>query len=469
MDFWANFAELKTELNTYDWEKEFPEIMQAGGFHVVIGNPPYLNITLISERERAYFISNFISLMMRFDAYGLFIERGINLLVDGAKLGMIVPSTLLNNLTFRNLRKMILDLTNPILIVNLGGKVFQKVNNDTLIIMLRKGKSWNDLTTIFDVNEYGSKLDSARKVATVDLNSLCKPPEYEFAIHTYNKKDSFIIEKSSHMVHIGDVCDYFQGFVTGDNHAYRISPEELIEQQLESEICKPSVSGNEISRYGKTDPKSLVIYLTKKHDLSKFPNIEKRLDHYKDKLSKKREVREGKQPWYSLHWPRNQADFERNEKILVQKIRNLSLPRRIVATLDENKIFADSTINVFYPRDERYNIRYILGVLNSSLMNKIFKDKYLDITIKGAYISDIPLRAIDFADPQDVARHDHMVSLVDSMLSLHKQLQEARTPHEQTALQRHIEATDRQIDALVYELYGLTEEEIRIVEGIHER
>ncbi len=57
-----------------------------------------------------------------------------------------------------------------------------------------------------------------------------------------------------------------------------------------------------------------------------------------------------------------------------------------------------------------------------------------------------------------------MVSLVDQMLSLHKQLQEARTPHEQTALQRRIEATDREIDTLVYELYGLTEEEIRIVE-----
>ena len=54
------------------------------------------------------------------------------------------------------------------------------------------------------------------------------------------------------------------------------------------------------------------------------------------------------------------------------------------------------------------------------------------------------------------------------MLSLHKQRKEARTPHEQTALQRQIEATDRQIDALVYELYGLTEEEIKIVEGVHE-
>ncbi len=65
----------------------------------------------------------------------------------------------------------------------------------------------------------------------------------------------------------------------------------------------------------------------------------------------------------------------------------------------------------------------------------------------------------------DVARHDRMVSLVERMLSLHKQLPEAATPHEKTALERQIEATDGQIDALVYELYGLTEEEIRIVEG----
>ena len=67
--------------------------------------------------------------------------------------------------------------------------------------------------------------------------------------------------------------------------------------------------------------------------------------------------------------------------------------------------------------------------------------------------------------PADVARHDHMVSLVEQMLALHKQLPQAQTPHEKTALQRRIEATDGQIDALVYELYGLTEEEIKIVEG----
>ena len=69
------------------------------------------------------------------------------------------------------------------------------------------------------------------------------------------------------------------------------------------------------------------------------------------------------------------------------------------------------------------------------------------------------------ANPADVSRYDRMVSLVERMLSLHKQLPEAATPHEKTALERRIEVMDGQIDALVYELYGLTEEEIRIVEG----
>jgi hypothetical protein len=86
-------------------------------------------------------------------------------------------------------------------------------------------------------------------------------------------------------------------------------------------------------------------------------------------------------------------------------------------------------------------------------------------TLGRIYVETFPIRTIDFSNPEDVACHDRMVFLVDQMLSLHKQLKEARTPHEQTGLQRQIEATDGQIDALVYELYGLTEDEIRIVEG----
>ena len=72
---------------------------------------------------------------------------------------------------------------------------------------------------------------------------------------------------------------------------------------------------------------------------------------------------------------------------------------------------------------------------------------------------------INFSDPADRARHDQMVELVQRMLELHKRLAEAKTPLDRTTLQRQIVATDKQIDRLVYELYGLTEEEIGIVEG----
>ena len=77
----------------------------------------------------------------------------------------------------------------------------------------------------------------------------------------------------------------------------------------------------------------------------------------------------------------------------------------------------------------------------------------------------LPIRTIDFADPADVARHDRMVALVTQMLDLHARLAAEGVPHEKAALQRRIEMTDRQIDALVYELYGLSDEEIGIVEA----
>jgi len=72
---------------------------------------------------------------------------------------------------------------------------------------------------------------------------------------------------------------------------------------------------------------------------------------------------------------------------------------------------------------------------------------------------------IDLDDWEDVARHDRLVVLVERMLALHKELPAAKTPTAKTMLQRQIDATDRQIDRLVYELYGLTEEETGIVEG----
>jgi len=77
----------------------------------------------------------------------------------------------------------------------------------------------------------------------------------------------------------------------------------------------------------------------------------------------------------------------------------------------------------------------------------------------------LPIRTINFSDPADKARHERMVTLVTQMLDLNKKLQEARLEQEKTMLSRQIEVTDAAIDKLVYELYGMTEEEVKIVEG----
>ena len=84
---------------------------------------------------------------------------------------------------------------------------------------------------------------------------------------------------------------------------------------------------------------------------------------------------------------------------------------------------------------------------------------------ESRFIRHLPIRAIDFSDPADKARHDRIVELVDQMLNLNKQLAEAKVPQAKTVLQRQIDTADRQIDRLVYELYELTEDEIKIVEG----
>jgi len=112
---------------------------------------------------------------------------------------------------------------------------------------------------------------------------------------------------------------------------------------------------------------------------------------------------------------------------------------------------------------------YLFGILNSKLLRWYFP--FVSAPFRGGwlsanrqFLSQLPIRPIDFADAADRERHDRMVALVEEMLALHQRLAAARTEHEQTNLKRQIDAADRRIDRLVYDLYDLTDEEIRITE-----
>jgi hypothetical protein len=121
-------------------------------------------------------------------------------------------------------------------------------------------------------------------------------------------------------------------------------------------------------------------------------------------------------------------------------------------------------------KDVNFSQKYVLGLLNSQLID--FYLKKISTVMRGGYIryfgqfiEQIPIRVINFSDSTDVAHHDKMVTLVDRLLNLNKRLPDAKTDQEHTLIQRQIAATDKEIDELVYDLYGLTEEERKLVEG----
>lgn len=160
--------------------------------------------------------------------------------------------------------------------------------------------------------------------------------------------------------------------------------------------------------------------------------------------------------------PKEFTWFE-GQRILLRRL--VSRRQRLMATLASETFITNKNLYTILPKKDGINIHFILGLLNSCLLSHLYinqvtqaaKDDFPQITIKDVL-------ALPFPEPTDEETHKQMVHLVKHMLSLQKELSDAKTAHEKTALQRQIGATDQQIDQLVYELYGLTEEEIRIVE-----
>ena len=126
-------------------------------------------------------------------------------------------------------------------------------------------------------------------------------------------------------------------------------------------------------------------------------------------------------------------------------------------------------LQIVKPHDEKLT-KFLLGVLNSSLIAYYFRKKYnrTDKTFPEIRIYELaamPIRDIDLSKLADKSQYDRLVKLVEQMLALSQHLVAAKTPQEKTSLERQISATDAQIDRLVYDLYSLTPEEIKIVEA----
>ena len=226
-----------------------------------------------------------------------------------------------------------------------------------------------------------------------------------------------------------------------------------------------NIKNSDIDRYCLKERGNYLIYIDNNTKIENYPNIFEYLSLNKQELVDRNEVKQGLYSWFRFDRPRRKEVFDVKEKLIVPY-----RAERNKFAYDNQQFFNDGgdIRAIVLKEDIKQSIKYILGLLNSSLLNWYYgfigKPKGKSREYFNEPLAKIPIRNTNFSDPYDNTHHNRMVTLVDLMLELYKQLASAKTDHDKTVIQRQIDATDRQIDQLAYELYGLTQEEIKIVE-----
>jgi type I restriction-modification system DNA methylase subunit len=431
----SDFGEDLHKVNAFDWDVEFRKIMKdEGGFDVVIGNPPYVSATTLRNKDKVYYKTNFKSAKGRLDTYGLFTEKSIVLLKDNGYASLIVPNKFLTNLQFRFLRNCILNDCYVSALTCPRKTVFDTAAVNNVIFVLRK-KNEIRKHNLVAISEIDQNMQS--QICTIDQ-----------AVYENDKNHTFVLSFSANIksieskirknsVELQSICSVKDGIIAG-----RIK-ELLFVDEKQNEYCKPLIFGDDMGRY------SLA--------------WKGRYVNYRPELMKKEErKRVGKNKGLGIRL-RVPEIFE------VPKILTRKTADRIIATYDPKGYYFEQTVHGTIPKREFPSVNYILGIMNSKLYeyyykNIIHQSGTIFPQVRIGYLKTLPVHNIDIDNPSEKKLHDNLVSLVDVILDLNKKIQTAKGSKKEQ-IQRQIEKTDREIDEIVYKLYGITEKERKIIEG----
>ena len=425
-------------INPFNWETGFKEIINNGGFDAVIGNPPYVSVETMDETSKKYYQKNFKTFVKRADLYSVFIENAINKL-SKKYISFIIPSTIFNNISYKKLRKLILNNQYLDEVCYTGYNVFKATVDTTILIMNKKSKKKMKLINAIDFNNKYS-FSVPRKYFQSFDNVIIVDDENTVRIMNKLFNEEFTSVKENFTI--------FQGIVTGYNPAFIFKSEkEALSYNVDKDLLKHVCFGKDINQWNIQNRKNVVLYIDNEKILKDYPNTKKWLKQHKKHLNK-----------YSLHRPRKKHELDVKNKIILQRTRNERLKKRIVATIDETQIYTVESLWNIIPKNEEYSIYFLLGILNSNLINYLFSTKFLNLGIKKDYLNKISFPKIT------LEKQDPIISMVKKILQLHEDLKSTKVPNLKYSLETQIITFESNLNKLVYQLYDLTDDEIEIVE-----
>jgi SAM-dependent methyltransferase len=458
-------AEERRKVNAFDWKEAFPIIVGSGGFDAVIGAPPPYRPFAVPSREE-YFQTRYAAYAPAAGLYGYFIERGLSLLRPGGRMIVLVPGTFLRSRAARPLRRLL--LTRRIDTIARTGRTRHLPDGDAevFLLSLRNEPPGQHNIVVEDGNSPGHPADygGTRKTFTLDQQTL--------------GDGGWVLEDTrtaAILVKIRAAGTPLSQYVMEEIACGTIVPGDnplVIDTEAKNRLmgkvrwCRhflvPLLCPEDIRRYRPVSTERFVIRVPEGRDRKRCRVlVQYAEDRLKEHAALHGEPQQGDGPVAAPGLSGNRPEPEEDR------------PKIVFAEFRQGPAFffdADGTFAIASSLHAiRRNDPFLAGILNSAL-GRFVLTHTCPRTGRGchtgpAVVRKFPVFVPDFDRLADKSRYTRMVALVTHILELNRYLAQAKTDQERRLVQQEIDATDVRIDALVYDLYGLTAEEITVVEG----
>lgn len=400
----------------------------------MIGNPPYIDIIGIPPAQRDYFGKRYKTFLYRSDILSVFFERAVELLKNKGRIGFITSNTYLTSTSASKLRPFLLRNLCIEKIINIGGGVFSKANVDTAILCALKDKIQSKhRVSMLSCQSVGSFVDYAKgkdkKAYSILQEELSQKATTGLVVMSGIEVNNIISRLGREKtVKVGEAFEISRGYIAYDAHRGHSS--EMInkkvyhaDRKLDNRY-KKELLGSDIGRY----------FL---------------------RIKSKKWILFGS----NLAAPRH-TRFHTGPRIWIQRIRNPKLKQRLVCYFTDlmEDLAASSGLSIVRSINPDYSCRALCGLLNSRFINWWYSQNFHEVNIKPTDIATIPL------PPNWLVTQHEISEAVKELQSLLIRSIDSRNSIASEVYQRQIADSDRRIDKVIYNLYGLTADEIRIVE-----